>query len=153
MTHISESIEVHAPLREVYDQWTQFEEFPRFMDSVERVEQRDDTHLRWTAEVAGQRVEWDAEVTEQEPDRVIAWRSVDGAPNRGRVEFEGHDDHAHVTLEMEVEPEGAVQHAGDLLGALRRQVREDLVRFKQLMEERGSASGGWRGEVHDGASG
>ena len=150
MTHVSESIEVDAPLAEVYNQWTQFEEFPRFMDAVERVEQKDDTHLRWTADIAGQKIEWEAEVTEQEPDRVIAWRSTSGAANSGRVQFEGHDDRARVTLEMDVEPTSLSERAADMTGVLQRQVRQDLERFKQLIEERGHASGEWRGTVGEG---
>jgi uncharacterized membrane protein len=150
MAHVSESIEVHAPLNEVYNQWTQFEEFPKFMDTVERVEQKDETHLHWTVNIAGRTLEWDAEVVEQEPDTVIAWKSTSGPSNSGRVQFEGHDDHAHVTLDMDVEPDTATERAADMLGLLQRQVRQDLERFKQLIEERGQASGDWRGTVREG---
>jgi len=150
MAHVSESIEVHAPLTEVYNQWTQFEEFPKFMDTVERVQQKDETHLHWTANVAGRTLEWDAEVVEQEPDKVIAWKSTSGPSNSGRVQFEGHDDHAHVTLDMDVEPDTVTERAGDMLGLLQRQVRQDLERFKQLIEQRDTASGDWRGTVREG---
>jgi uncharacterized membrane protein len=150
MTHVSESIEVNCPVSEVYNQWTQFEEFPRFMGGIEEVSQQDQTHLHWKAKIAGQTAEWDAEITEQVPDQVIAWRATSGAQNSGRVQFSGHDEHTHVNLELEIEPQGAAQQAGDMLGVLKQQVRSDLTRFKELIESRGEASGAWRGEVEGG---
>ena len=151
MAHVSEEIRVERPVSDVYNQWTQFEEFPEFMGSVEQVQQKDDTHLHWKAKVAGQTAEWDAEITEQVPDRVIAWRATDGAQNEGRVQFQPEGDGAtRVSLELDVEPEGVVQTAGDMMGALQTQVRQDLDRFKQLIESREQASGEWRGEVHGG---
>jgi uncharacterized membrane protein len=150
MAHVSESVEVDCPVSEVYNQWTQFEEFPRFMSGIERVEQSDDTHLHWVAQIAGRTAEWDAEITEQVPDEVIAWKATSGATNSGRVSFHGHDDHTHINLEMDVEPQGAVEAAGDMLGMFQQQVRQDLTRFKELIESRGEASGEWRGEVQDG---
>jgi uncharacterized membrane protein len=150
VAHVSESIEVACPVGEVYNQWTQFEEFPRFMGGIEQVTQKDDTHLHWKAEIAGRTAEWDAEITEQVPDRVIAWRATSGATNSGRVEFHGHEDHTHISLELDVEPDGVVEHGADMMGLLERQVRQDLDRFKELIESRGEASGAWRGEVKDG---
>jgi len=150
MAHVSESIEVNCPVSEVYNQWTQFEEFPRFMGGIEQVSQKDETHLHWKAKVAGQVAEWDAEITEQVPDQVIAWRATSGAQNTGRVQFSGHDEHTHVSLELDVEPQGAAQQAGDMLGVLKQQVRSDLTRFKEMIESRGEASGAWRGEVEGG---
>jgi uncharacterized membrane protein len=150
MAHVSESIEVNCPVSEVYNQWTQFEEFPRFMGGIEEVSQHDETHLHWKATIAGQTAEWDAEITEQVPDQVIAWRATGGAQNAGRVQFHGHDEHTHVNLELDVEPQGAAQQAGDMLGLLKQQVRTDLSRFKELIESRGEASGAWRGEVEGG---
>jgi len=150
MAHVSETIQVRCPVGEVYNQWTQFEEFPRFMSGIEQVTQTDDTHLRWKANIAGRSAEWDAEITEQVPDQVIAWRAVEGATNRGRVEFQGDNDQTQISLEMDVEPEGKVERAADMMGVLQQQVRQDLNRFKQLIESRGEASGGWRGEVRDG---
>ncbi|MFL6288581.1 MAG: SRPBCC family protein [Actinomycetes bacterium] len=150
MAHVSEEVRVDCPVSEVYNQWTQFEEFPRFMGAIEQVQQKDDTHLHWKANIAGQTAEWDAEITEQVPDRVIAWQATGGAQNQGRVQFQPDGDATRVSLEMEVEPQGAVQSAGDLMGALQSQVRQDLDRFKQLIESRGQASGEWRGEVHGG---
>jgi len=150
MAHVSESIEVNCTVSEVYNQWTQFEEFPRFMGGIDQVSQKDETHLHWKAKVAGQTAEWDAEITEQVPDQVIAWRATTGAQNTGRVEFRGHDEHTHVSLELDVEPQGAAQQAGDMLGVLKQQVRSDLTRFKEMIESRGEASGAWRGEVQGG---
>lgn len=150
MTHVSESIEVNCPVSEVYNQWTQFEEFPQFMSGIEEVSQQDETHLHWKAKIAGQPAEWDAEITEQVPDQVIAWRATSGAPHAGRVQFRGHAEHTHVNLELDVEPQGAAQQAGDVLGVLEQQVRSDLTRFKDLIESRGEASGAWRGEVKGG---
>jgi uncharacterized membrane protein len=150
MAHVSESIEVQCPVDEVYNQWTQFEEFPRFMSGIEQVTQTDDTHLRWKANIAGRTAEWYAEITEQVPDQVIAWKATDGATNSGRVQFQGSDGQTTIHLEMDVEPQGGVERAADMMGVLQRQVREDLDRFKQLIESRGEASGAWRGEVKDG---
>ena len=150
MAHVSEDVWVDRPVSEVYNQWTQFEEFPEFMGGIEEVQQKDDTHLHWKANIAGQTVEWDAEITEQVPDKVIAWRATDGAQNQGRVQFQAEGDATRVRLELDVEPQGAVQQVGDAMGMLESQVREDLNRFKELIESRGHASGEWRGEVRSG---
>jgi uncharacterized membrane protein len=150
MAHVAEEVRVDRPVSEVYNQWTQFEEFPQFMSGIEQVQQQDDTHLHWKANIAGQTAEWDAEITEQVPDQVIAWRAVDGAQNQGRVQFQQEDGGTRVRLELDVEPQGIVQQATDMMGMLEGQVREDLNRFKQLIESRGEASGEWRGEVRGG---
>jgi uncharacterized membrane protein len=151
MSRIVESIDVEVPVRVAYDQWTQFEEFPRFMDGVKGVEQLNDTTLEWTAEINGVERSWQAEIVEQEPDQVVAWRSTNGAKNDGRVSFESLGaNRTRVTLELEVEPEGAVEKAGDALGFVERQVEGDLRRFKEFIESRGTPTGGWRGEVEGG---
>lgn len=148
MSQIIESIEVDVPVRVAYDQWTQFEEFPRFMEGVEKVEQLDDTTLRWTAEIAGVKKTWKARITEQTPDQRIAWTSIEGATNAGVVTFHRLDDReTRVTLQLDVEPEGAVESVGDALGFVRRQAKKDLERFKEFVESRGVATGAWRGEV------
>jgi len=148
---IAESIVVNVPISTAYDQWTQVEEFPRFMDGVESVQQTDDTHLHWVAEIAGKRHEWDAEITEQRPDELIAWRAVDGHYNSGRVTFERIDESStKVAVEMEHETEGMVEALGSALGSDSRQVSEDLDRFKELVETRGAETGTWRGEVEEG---
>jgi uncharacterized membrane protein len=148
MSQIIESIDVDVPVRVAYDQWTQFEEFPRFMEAVEKVEQLDDTTLRWTARIAGVTKTWTARITEQSPDQRIAWTATEGAENAGVVTFHRLDDRkSRVTLQLDVEPEGVVESAGDALGFVQRQAKDDLKRFKEFVEERGVATGAWRGEV------
>src|SRR3990170_2155003 len=137
MSQIIEAIEVDVPVRVAYDQWTQFEKFPRFMEAVEKVEQLDDTTLRWTAEIAGVKKTWKAKITEQTPDQRIAWTSIEGATNGGVVTFHRLDDRkTRVTLQLDVEPEGPVESAGDALGFVQRQAKEDLKRFKEFVESR-----------------
>jgi uncharacterized membrane protein len=148
MSTVQKAIDVKVPVRAAYDQWTQFEEFPRFMKGVTSVRQADDTHLHWKADVAGQEREWDAVITEQEPDQRIAWHSTAGARNAGVVTFHRiDDDTTRVTLQMDVEPEGVIESAGDALGVLDRRVQGDLERFKEFIEERGTPTGAWRGDV------
>jgi uncharacterized membrane protein len=150
MPSIEQSIEVAVPVRTAYDQWTQFEEFPRFMEGVEEVRQLDDTHTRWRTEVAGREKEFDAEITEQTPDQRVAWRSEQGAEHAGVVTFHRLDDGVtRVMLQVDYEPEGVAEKAGDLLGAVERRVKGDLARFKEMIEARGAGgeTGAWRGEV------
>jgi uncharacterized membrane protein len=145
---IEESIQVDRPLRTVYDQWTQFEQFPSFMEGISEVRQLDDRHLHWVAEFGGRRHEWDAEVTEQRPDERVAWRNTEGTDNAGVVTFHRiDDDTTRVMVQMDFVPEGIIEKLGDTLGAPDRRVRGDLERFKEMLEARGGASGGWRGEV------
>jgi uncharacterized membrane protein len=150
MKRIEKTVEVDRPIRTVYNQWTQFEEFPRFMDGVKSVQQLDDTHVRWRAEIWGKDKEWDAEITEQVPDERISWKSVSGAPNAGTVRFEPLGaDRTRVRLVMAYEPQGAIENAGDALGALSARVQSSVDNFKKYIEERGSEDGGWRGTVRD----
>jgi uncharacterized membrane protein len=152
MASVVESIDVKVPVSTAYNQWTQFEEFPRFMEGVKSVTQTDDTHLHWVAEIAGNEEEWDAEVTEQHADERVAWRATSGAENAGVVTFHRIDDETtRVTLQMDVEPEGVVENVGTALGFLDRRVKGDLERFKEFIESRGSETGAWRGEVEAGA--
>ena len=151
METIRESIEVDVPISTAYNQWTQFEEFPQFMEGVESVKQLDDTHLHWVAEIGGKRREWQAEIVEQKPDQKIAWHAVDGNGPNGVVEFEQlGEDKTLITVEMAYEPEGVTEQLGAKVGIDSRQVGRDLERFKQLIESRGVESGAWRGEVHAG---
>jgi carbon monoxide dehydrogenase subunit G len=151
VAEVKETIEINAPLQAVYNQWTQFEEFPRFMEGVEAVRQVDDTHLHWVAEIGGRRREWDAEITYQEPDRRIAWRAIEGKYNSGEVTFEAlGPDVTRVNVSMTYEREGLVETLGSALGADDRRVRGDLERFKELIEERRVETGAWRGEVREG---
>jgi uncharacterized membrane protein len=148
MPTIEESIELDVPVRTAYNQWTQFEEFPRFMEGVEEVHQLDDRHLHWVAEIGGHREEWDAEITEQRPDERVAWVSTSGKGNAGVVTFEPlGDDRSRIQLRLKWESEGATEKLGAMLGQDDRQVRNDLERFKELLEARGAETGGWRGEI------
>jgi uncharacterized membrane protein len=148
MSTIEHSIDVAVPVRTAYNQWTQFEEFPRFMEGVEEVRQLDDTHLHWRTKVGGRAKEFDAEITEQRPDERIAWNARQGAEQAGVVTFHRvDDDHTRIMLQLEAEPEGPVEKAGDALGVLKRRVKGDLERFKEMIESRGAETGGWRGEV------
>jgi uncharacterized membrane protein len=148
MATIEESIDVNVPVQVAYNQWTQFEEFPTFMDGVESVRQVDDTHLHWTAEIGGRRHEWDAEITEQVPDQRVAWTSTSGNRQGGVVNFHRvSDDETRVLVSMDYEPEGVVESVGSALDLDSRRVRADLKRFKEMIEARGNESGAWRGSV------
>jgi uncharacterized membrane protein len=148
MATIEQSVEVNVPLRTAYNQWTQFEQFPRFMDGIEQVRQLDDTHLHWVARIAGQEHEWDAEITEQRPDERIAWRNTDGKDNAGVVTFHRIDESTtRLMVQLDYVPEGVLEKLGDLLGAPDRRVSGDLDRFKALVETIGNEDGAWRGEV------
>jgi uncharacterized membrane protein len=148
MSTIEESIDINVPVRTAYNQWTQFEQFPDFMEGVESVTQIDDTHLHWVADIAGARREWDAVVTEQHPDERVAWTSTTGTSNAGVVTFHKlSDTTTRVMLQLDVEPEGFVENAGDALGFIRRRAAGDLERFRDMIEARGSETGGWRGDV------
>ena len=151
MADVTATVDVEVPIRAVYNQWTQFEEFPRFMEGVEEVRQLDDATLQWRANIGGVERSWEARITEQEPDRVVAWQSTGGAKNSGRVEFEPLGaSHTRIDLTMEHEPEGAVENIGQALGIIERRAEEDLERFKEFIEDRGVETGGWRGEIHGG---
>ena len=148
MARIEHSIDIGVPVREAYDQWTQFETFPQFMEGVESVKQTDATHLHWIATVGGKRQEWDAEITEQTPDQRIAWTSINGDANAGSVDFHRlGEESTRVTLTMDVEPSGLAEKVGTALGIPSGQVKDDLERFRDFIERRGSATGAWRGEV------
>ena len=148
MASVEKSIEVEAPLAAVYNQWTQFEEFPRFMDGVKSVAQMGDDRVHWVAEIGGKEKEWDARITEQTPDQRIAWCSEDGAGNAGIVTFDqAGDNMTKVMLQIDYDPEGVLESTGDVLGFVGRRVEGDLKRFKEFIEERGRATGGWRGTI------
>ncbi|HZJ16963.1 MAG TPA: SRPBCC family protein [Chthoniobacteraceae bacterium] len=152
MQRIEKDIEVNEPLSTVYNQWTQFESFPHFMEGVKSVRQLDDRHLAWRAEILGREVDWEAEIIEQVPDECIAWRCTSGHPNMGAVYFEPlGPDRTKVTLVLEYEPLGAAEKIADALGALSIRVEGDLRRFKKFIEERGAETGAWRGEIYRGS--
>ncbi|MDM7854814.1 SRPBCC family protein [Cellulomonas alba] len=148
MPTIDESIDIDVPISTAYDQWTQFEEFPQFMGGVDEVRQVSDTMTHWRTSIAGVDREFDAQITAQEPDRQISWRSVDGKTHEGNVTFEPLGaTQTRVRVRTVWEPEGFTEKAGAALGADDRQVKADLKRFKEFIENRGVETGGWRGQV------
>ncbi|HXH21709.1 MAG TPA: SRPBCC family protein [Dehalococcoidia bacterium] len=148
MAKIEKSIEVEVPLETAYNQWTQFEEFPRFMEGVREVRQLDDERLAWVAEVGGERKEWLARITRQVPDQVVAWESEGGVPNAGVVTFHRlGGSRTEVSVQMDYEPEDLKEEVGDKLGFAARRVEGDLKRFKEFIEERGVETGAWRGRI------
>jgi uncharacterized membrane protein len=151
MASIEESVEVDVPVGVAYNQWTQFEEFPVFMEGVKSVRQLDDTHLEWKGEIGGEEHAWQAEITQQEPDRLIAWRAIDGKYNSGKVTFEPLDaNRTRVNVEMIYDADGWKESAGSAVGIDDRRVSGDLDRFKEFIEDRQTETGAWRGEVHKG---
>jgi uncharacterized membrane protein len=148
---IEKQIEVSVPVHVAYNQWTQFEEFPRFMEGVKEVRQLDDKRLHWRAVVGGKEIEWDAEIIEQVPDHKIAWRSISGVRNDGLVTFDKRaENKTAVTLHLDYDPEGIVENVGDKLGVVSHRVEGDLKRFKGFVESLGTETGAWRGEIHSG---
>ena len=153
MSQLDKSIDVDVPLSTAYNQWTQFEEFPQFMQGVEEVRQLDDTRLHWVASVGGRRAEWDAKILEQHPDRQISWISEDGKKNRGTVTFESlGEKRTLVRLSFGYQAEGFVEAVGSAAGFDRRRIEGDLARFKELIEGRGTATGAWREDISVGTT-
>lgn len=149
MTEVTHSVDVDVDVRTAYNQWTQFEEFPHFMEGVENVQQVDDRNLRWQVDIAGVERNFDAEITEQTPDQRVAWTSRSGPDQGGVVTFHPlNDDQTRVTLQMMFDPDGFAEEVGDKLGFVSRRTKGDLERFKEFIEDRGSETGGWRGEIH-----
>ncbi|AUI60320.1 SRPBCC family protein [Amycolatopsis sp. BJA-103] len=149
MSAIIKSVDVEATVPAVYNQWTQFSDFPRFMEGVERIEQIDDTHTHWTTSIGGVTREFDATITEQHPDERVAWQSASGPNHAGVVTVHRIDDvRTRVTVQMDIDPEGFVENVADKLGIIDRRVQSDLDRFKTFIENRdGHATGSWRGDV------
>jgi uncharacterized membrane protein len=150
---IQESVDVEVPLSTAYNQWTQFEQFPNFMEGIDEVRQLDDTRLHWVANVRGRRREWDAKITEQRPDERVAWTSTSGTLNAGVVTFHRlSDTSTRIMVQIDYEPADTLEAAAGLAGAVRRRVRRDLERFKEMIESRGRETGAWRGTVESGAT-
>lgn len=148
MSTIEQSIEVAVPVSTAYNQWTQFETFPEFMEGVDRIDQVSDTMTHWVTSIGGVTREFDAKITEQHPDERVAWRSVDEPHQAGVVTFHRlSPDTTKVMVQMDFEPEGVLETAGDKLGVVKHRVKGDLERFKSFIESRGTESGQWRGEV------
>jgi uncharacterized membrane protein len=147
-TKVEKSVTVDVPVSMAYNQWTQFEEFPQFMGGVQSVQQLSDQRLHWVAEIAGVKREWEATILEQRPDEKIAWAATEGATNAGAVYFSSAGpDRTVVTLELEYEPEGLVEKAGDALNIVDRQAQSDVEKFKTFIEARLLETGAWRGDV------
>lgn len=148
MSTVEQHIDVEVPVRTAYDQWTQFEEFPRFMEGVERIDQHGATRTHWVTKIGGVTREFDAEITEQTPDQRIAWAATEGEKQAGVVTFHRLDDaRTRVMLQLDFEPDGVVEKAGDKLRIVERRIKGDLGRFKEFIEGRGGETGAWRGEV------
>lgn len=148
MSTVTQSVDVSVPVRTAYDQWTQFEEFPRFMEGVEEIRQLDATHTHWRTKIGGVEREFDAEITEQHPDERVAWNSTSGPDHAGVVTFHRlSDTETRVTVQLDWSPEGLVEKAGDALQLDERRVKGDLARFKGFIESRGVETGAWRGDV------
>src|SRR3954468_4221330 len=150
MTKVEHRILVNVPVSVAYNQWTQFEDFPHFMNGIKKVTQLSDDRLEWVAEIGGVRRKWEAKILEQIPDKKVAWAATEGATNAGEVVFEDvGGGQTSVQLTLEYEPEGLVEKVGDKLNVVEGQTKNDLERFKTLIEAEGYASGAWRGTVTD----
>lgn len=148
MSTIEQSIEVSVPVRTAYDQWTQFETFPEFMEGVDRIDQVSETMTHWVTSIGGVHREFDAKITEQNPDERVAWTTVEEPHQAGVVTFHRiSDGTTKVMVQMDFEPEGIVETAGDKLGLVKHRVKGDLDRFKDFIEKQGTATGQWRGDV------
>jgi uncharacterized membrane protein len=149
MTEVEKSIVVDVPVNTAYNQWTQFESFPKFMEGVEEVQQLDDKRLHWRAKVAGKAKEWDAEITQQVPDQVVAWKNTDGAENAGTVEFQPQgQNQTLINLHMVYDPEGVLESVGSAIGLASHRIEGDLERFKKFIEERGQETGAYRETIN-----
>ena len=148
MAQVIEAIDVDVPVDTAYNQWTQFESFPKFLSFVESIEQIDDTHNHWTVRIGGVERQFDAEITEQHPDERVAWKSTDGTTNAGVVTFHKlSDSTSRVAVQIDWKPEGAVEKVGDVLGFDERSVKKDLQHFKEFIEQSAGETGAWRGDV------
>ncbi|MFB7313102.1 SRPBCC family protein [Streptomyces sp. NPDC056192] len=149
---IVEDIDVGVPVREAYDQWTQFQEFSTFAKGVVSVEKTDDTSSNWKVKVAKSTRSWKANVTEQVPDERITW-TTEGAKGtvKGVVTFHRLTDNlTRVLLVLEYFPKGLFEKTGNIWRAQGRRARLDLKFYRKFLMMRGEATDGWRGEIHDG---
>ena len=147
MANVEQTIEVNLPVRTVYNQWTQFEEFPRFMQGVEEVRQLDDTRLHWRASIAGKTEEWDAVITDQIPDQQVGWRSTSGSENSGVIRFTPIGaDRTRVTAVIGYEPEGSSSRSATSWVSSRAASRETWSGSRSSSSHAG-ARPAWRGEI------
>jgi uncharacterized membrane protein len=151
MGNITESVDVNVPVRTAYNQWTQFESFPQFMDGVDEIRQTDDTHTHWVTSIGGVKREFDATITEQHPDERVAWKTEDGPHHAGVITFHRLSDaETRVTAQMDIDPDGIAETVADKTGVISRRVKGDMARFKEFIEARGGETGEWRGDVQPG---
>jgi len=152
VSSVTESVDVNVPISTVYNQWTQFESFPEFMDGVDEIKQLDATHTHWVISVAGAHREFDAEITEQHPEERVAWKSTDGTTHAGVITFHRlSETTTRVTAQIDWQPDSLVEKVGAAVGVDDRQIKSDLARFKEFIEKRGAETGAWRGNVEAGA--
>ena len=148
MSKVIETVDVAVPVHTAYNQWTQFEEFPAFMEGVQEIRQLNNTLLHWVVQIGGVKREFDTKITEQHPDERVAWTSVEGPKHAGVITFHRLDDsHSRVTAQMEIDPEGFAENVADKTGLIDRRVKGDLNRFRTFIEQRGQETGAWRGDV------
>jgi uncharacterized membrane protein len=151
MGNIVESVDVNVPVRTAYNQWTQFESFPQFMDGVEEIRQTDETHTHWVTSIGGVKREFDATITEQHPDERVAWTTEDGPKHAGVITFHRLSDaETRVTAQMDIDPDGIAETVADKVGVISHRVKADMSRFKEFIEARGTETGQWRGDVEPG---
>ncbi|GAA1521545.1 SRPBCC family protein [Kribbella lupini] len=151
MSNTTESVDVDVDVTTAYNQWTQFESFPQFMEGVDEIRQTDETSTHWKTSIGGVTREFDAEITEQHPDERVAWKSVDGTSHAGVITFHRlGDQQTRVTAQIDVDPEGLAETVADKTGIISRRIKGDMERFKTFIESRGTETGSWRGDVSPG---
>ena len=150
MERVEKVVEIDAPLSVVYNQWTQFEEFPEFMEGVNDVRQLDYRRLYWESEIEGKELMTSAEIYEQIPDCRIAWRSTSGAHNAGAVYFTPIGDKTEVKLVMDYDPAEIGDDRDKVRDAVNGRIDKNLEGFREFIERRGRETGGWRGEIREG---
>jgi uncharacterized membrane protein len=149
MATVTASVDVDVPVSTAYNQWTQFESFPHFLDEVESITQLDATHTHWKVTIGGAEREFDAVITEQHPDERIAWNSAGGdVDHAGVITFHRlSDTSSRVTVQLDWKPSGLLESAGAALGVDDHAIKKDLKNFKEYIESQGGETGAWRGDV------
>jgi uncharacterized membrane protein len=149
MSQAIETVDVNVPVSVAYNQWTQFEEFPKFLSYVESITQVTDTLTEWKVRVGGVEREFEAVISEQHPDERVAWNSTGGeVDHAGVVTFHKlSDTETRVTVQLDWEASGLLEHLGSALGVDNHAIKKELGQFKEYIEAKGSADGSWRGDV------
>ena len=151
MSQIIETVDVNVPVSVAYNQWTQFEEFPKFLDEVESIQQVTDVLTVWKVKVGPVEREFEANITEQHPDERVAWNSTGGeVDHAGVVTFHKlADTQSRVTVQLDWEAKGLLEHLGAAIGVDNHAVKADLKNFKEFIEKQGTPEGAWRGDVQN----